>query len=194
MTASLRNNREKVLAMITAGLVVSVIAFIVVIEPQLKRHKAHSAHMNQLRLKLTKIRGDLLLKDRIDSVYAQIEPLIAGNGTDQQEMSLFTRELDDLYSSLNVRIKAMKMLASTNEEFYRRLAVKIEMSGRITDIVRFILSVETHPSPVRIEQFEIKAREIVDSVDASFLVTKVVAEQGTEASLDNEEKDTYTGE
>ena len=194
MATSLRNNREKVLAITTAGVVLGAIAFIVVIEPQLKKYKASAARTNQLRLKLTKIRGDLLVKDRIDSVYAQIEPLIAGSGTTHQDMSSFTCELDDLYSGLNVRVRAMKMLANVNDDFYRRLAVRIEMTGKIADIVRFVHSVETHSNPMRIEQFELKAREIVDSVYASFLVTKVVAREKAEDSLDNERKNIYTGE
>ena len=194
MTTSLKNNREKALAIAIAGLVFGTIVFTVVIEPQLKKYKASTARTNQLRLKLAKIRGDLLVKDRIDSAYAQIEPLIAGSGTTNQEKSLFMRELDDLYSGLNVRVRAMNMLPNVNEDFYRRLAVRIEMTGKISDMVRFIHSVETHPNPMRIEKFELKAREIVDSVTASFLVTKVVARDKTGDSLVNEGKNIYTGE
>lgn len=175
MTGS-KKSREKVLAITTVSVVLGAIAFTVVIEPQLKKRKARIAHMNQLQLKLTKMKRDLLLKDRIDSVYSQIEPLIAGSGTNQQEISLFTRELGDLYSGLNVRIKTIKILQVTKEDFYRRLSVKIEMSGHIREILSFVLSVEIHPNPLRIEQFDITAREIVDNVEASFLVTKVVAE------------------
>ena len=172
---SSRSNREKVLAVVTMSVVLGAAIFIVVIEPQLKEHKARLMRMNQLRLKLTKMKGDLLVKDRIDSVYAQIEPLIASSGTDQQEISLFTRELSDLYSKRNVRTRTIKILPLTNEEFYRRLSVRIEMSGHIREILNFIASIEKHPSPIRIEQFDIKSREIVDNVEASFVITKVVA-------------------
>jgi hypothetical protein len=194
MTTSLKNNREKALAIAIAGLVLGIIVFTIVVEPQLKKYKASAARTNQLRLKLAKIRGDLLVKDRIDSAYAQIEPLITGSGTTNREKSLFTRELGDLYSGLNVRVRAMKMLPNVNEDFYRRLAVRIEMTGKIADIVPFIHSVETHPNPMRIEQFELKAREIVDSVTASFMVTKVVAREQAGDSLDNEQKNIFTSE
>jgi hypothetical protein len=45
--------------------------------------------------------------------------------------------------------------------------------------VRFILAVESHAGPLRIEQFGLRARETADEVQASFLVTKVVAEPGS---------------
>lgn len=161
--------------MIAVSVALGATIFIVVIEPQLKEHKARSMRVNQLWLKLTKMKGDLLVKDRIDSVYAQIEPLIASSGTDQQEISLFTRELSDLYSKRNVRTRTIKILPLTNEDFYRRLSIRIEMSGHIREILNFVASVETHHNPIRIEQFDIKSREIVDNVEASFVITKVVA-------------------
>lgn len=177
--ASAKKSREKVLAIIAISVILGAVAFTAIIEPQLKERKARLALMRQLQLKLTKMKGDLLLKDRIDDIYSQIEPLIAGNGTNQQEISLFTRELSDLYSKLNVKTKTIKILPIINEEFYRRLSVKIEMSGHVREILNFILSVETYPNPIRIEQFDIKAREITDNIQASFLVTKVVAEPET---------------
>jgi len=175
--------------MITVSVALGAVIFIVVIEPQLKEHKACSMRMNQLRLKLTKMKGDLLVKDRIDSVYAQIEPLIASSGTDQQEISLFTRELSDLYSKQKVRTRTIKILPIISEEFYRRLSVKIEMSGHIREVLNFIDSVETHPNPIRIEQFDIKSQEIVDNVEASFVVTKVVTKLGKAGSLNDKEED-----
>lgn len=179
MIAGTKNNREKLLAIIAATVILGAVTFIAIIEPQLKERKLRLERMHQLQLNLTKMKGDLLIKDRIDNIYSQIKPLIASNGTDQQEISLFTRELSDLYSKLNVRIRLVKILPIVNEEFYKRLSVKIEMSGHVKNILNFIRSVEAYPNLIRIEQFDLKAREIVDNVQASFLITKVVAEPET---------------
>jgi len=179
---SVRNNREKLLAIIAAGVITGAVMFTAVISSQLKERKRRLERMHQLQLKLTKMKGDLLIKDRIDEVYSRIEPLIASNGTEQQEISQFTRELGDLYSKLNVKIRSVKILPMVNEEFYRRLAVKIEMSGHIKNILNFISCVETYPDPIRIEQFDLKTRDTVDNIQASFLVSKVVAKAEIEAN------------
>jgi len=121
----------------------------------------------------------LLIKDRIDNIYLQIEPLITNHGSDQQEISAFTRELSDLYSNLNVKTRSIRILPTVNEEHYRRLSVRIEMQGHIREILNFIVSVENTPNPVRIEQFDLRCREIADNVQASFVISKVVAEPET---------------
>jgi Tfp pilus assembly protein PilO len=173
------SNREKFLAAITAIVVICAVVFVVIIEPQLKKRSASLERMHQLQLKLTKMKGDLLIKDRIDSIYSQIEPLLAGSGTDQQEKSGFTRELSGLYSKLNVTITSTTILPTVDERYYRCLSAKIEMQGHIREIFNFILAVENHHNPIKIEQFNFKAREIIDNVNASFLVTKVVAKSQT---------------
>ena len=179
MITGTKNNREKLLAIITATVILGTVIFIAIIEPQLKERKLRLDRMHQLQLKLIRMRGDLLVKDRIDDIYSQIKPLITSSGTDQQEISLFTRELSDLYSKLNVKIRSVKILPIVDEEFYKRLSIKIEMSGHIKSLLDFILSIETYSNPVRIEQFDLKAREIMDNIQASFLITKVVTEPET---------------
>jgi Tfp pilus assembly protein PilO len=187
MTISEKNKREKILAIITSVVIAGAVIFITIIKPQLVKYKAGLNRVHQLQLKLTKMQADLRIKDRIDDIYSQIEPLISGTGTGQQEISLFTRELNNLYSKLNVKIRSVKILPTTSEEFYRRLSMKIEMYGPVKNILDFILSVERYPHPIRIEQFDLKAQDTADNVEASFLITKVVSEPQKTGQLNAKE-------
>ena len=56
------------------------------------------------------------------------------------------------------------------------MSTKIEMSGPIKDILSFIFSVETYPNPLKIEQFDLRAQEVMGNIQASFLISKVVVE------------------
>lgn len=175
----MRVTRPILLAAVTAGVLLSVGMFTLVIEPRLKERHARRAEARALQAKLTKLQADLRVRNRIDQLYEQIAPLLAGTGSDQQEISTFTRELGNLYSRLDVKTRSVKLLPTAQEEFYRLLSIKIEMQGPIRAIVQFILAVESHASPLRIEQFGLRARETADEVQVSFLVTKVVAEPGS---------------
>jgi len=173
MTAKTNRHREKLLAAITVVVVVGVTAFTTIIEPQLDRNKELNGRLRLSQLKLAKMRGDLLVKDRIDSIYAGIEPLIAGTGSEQEEISTFARELHDLCSTLHVR--TMRILPTVKAESNMRLSSRIEMQGSVRDVFGFIARVAGHPRPMKIEQFDLKVQDIVDNAHASFLVTKIVA-------------------
>lgn len=171
------NKRQKTLAVITAAVLGGVLIFITIIDPQLKRGTALNSQMHQLQTRLTKVRSDMLIKDRIDRMYSEIEPLISSTRTDQQEISLLTRQLNDLYSKLPVKIRSVKILPMTETEFYRKVSLKIEMSGKIRDVMKFVFSVERSAEPVRIERFNLKAKEAADHVQASFLISKLTTQQ-----------------
>lgn len=174
MANTIKNSREKAL-LITAAIVLGgVMLFVTIIDPQLKHGEILKGQMYQLQVQLAKMRGDVLIKDRIEQMYRQIEPRISSTRTDQQEISLLARQINDLYSKLPIKIHSVKILPLTNSEFYRKISLKIDMSGNIKDVMKFVNSIETCVDPIKIEQLNLKAREIVDRVQASFLISKVV--------------------
>jgi hypothetical protein len=167
--------REKTLAAATLVVIVGTVILVFVVEPQLKVHRARIAEVRQAQLQLMKMRTDLLLKNRIDEAYRHVEHLIGGHGTDQQEISVFTREVSDLYAKLNLKTNSVKIFPVQNEQSYRLLSIRIELEGPVQEVLRFILAVEGHPQPLRIEQFALRAQDVIDRVQGSFLVTKVAA-------------------
>lgn len=179
MNTDTLKEREKFLSIVATVVIVGALLFGMIVNPQLNERKQRIERMGQLQLKLAKMKGDLLVKDRIDSIYSQVEPLIAGTGTDQQEVSLFTRQLSELYSKLNVKIRSVKILPISNETFYRRLSIKIEMSGHIKEILRFISVIGTHQNLIAIEQFELRAKETKDNIQTALLISKIVSKKHT---------------
>jgi len=173
--------REKLLAIVTAAILGSIFLFTTIIDPQLKKHKALAAQYTQLQLNLTRAKGNLLIKDRIEKVYTQIEPLIAAQGSEQQQISDFTRLLDQIYSKLNVKIRSVKILPATDESYYRKLTIRIEMKGFVKDFLKFIEAVEQHTEPVRIEQFDLTVQESKDTIIASMIISKIVSAENRSA-------------
>ena len=177
MANSERKKREKILAIVTIIVVLSALTFSIIIEPQLVKRNKSLKRMYQLQLELTKMRTDVRLKDRTDNIYSFYEPVIASIGDDTKDLAVFTRELRDLYNDLDV--KNISINPIIKEEFFKQLSVKIEMSGKIKDILTFICKVDENKKPMHIERMDIISHEITDNVKATFVITKVVAESNT---------------
>ncbi len=177
-----RTNREKALAAITGISILGVAVYAMLVEPQVIRRSARLEQLAQAQLTFTKMSADVLIKDRIDNIYRRLEPLIVSSGADQQEISLFTQELQKLYDKRNLKIRSVKIMPTTKEPFYRRLAIKVEMVGEVGDILGFIRALESHPRPIKIERLDLIAKQIAGRIQASFIVTKVVTESGGESN------------
>ena len=173
--------REKLLAIATAAILISIFLFTMIIDAQLKQHKALSSQFSQLQLDLTRARGNLLIKDRIEKAYSQIEPLIASQGSQQQQISDFTRLLDQIYSKINVKIRSVKILPVADENYYRKLTIRIEMKGFVKDFLKFIDAVEQHTEPIRIEQFDLTSQQTKDNIMASMIISKIVSTENRPA-------------
>jgi Tfp pilus assembly protein PilO len=173
--------REKLLIIFTAVVLGTVLLFTSIIDPQLKKHKALSSKFSQLKLDLTKARGNLLMKDRIEKAYSQIEPLITTQGNEQQQISDFTRMLDQIYSKLNIKIRSVKILPDVNENYYQKLSIRIEMTGPIKDFLKFIENIEQRQEPIRIEQFELTSQESADTVMTSLIISKIASKENKPA-------------
>ena len=119
MKITTNNNREKLLAIITAAILAGTFLFTIIVEPQLIKRKISLEQLRKLQLEAVRMKANLLIKDRIEKKYSQISILIHGTGTDQQEISLFSRELNDLYSRLPVKIRTVKLLPLVQEQHYR---------------------------------------------------------------------------
>ncbi|UCG49932.1 MAG: hypothetical protein JSU94_09135 [Phycisphaerales bacterium] len=175
MKTSAKTGREKYLGVIALGVAIICVMFVVVIEPQLKQRKALLKRMYGLNLKLTKMQGDLLIKDRIDRIYAKLEPLIASSGTELRERVLLLTELRNMCSKAGVNPARQTLPPAENEDYYSRLSANIEIDGHVKDIVNFVITVEASPDPIRIESFNFNATNVEDNIHASFVISKIIA-------------------
>lgn len=173
------SKREKTLAVITAVVLFCAAVFFGIVLPEIQHYHLQKQRLSKMREKLAKMNGDLMVKDQIQNFYARIEHLLVSEETEQREISALTQELTDLYSSLNVKVRSIKILPVTKQEFYTKLAVRIEMTGHIRDILKMIFSLERYREPISIEKLELFAQDTTDRVKAVFTVTKVTAELST---------------
>lgn len=175
MDAVQLKKREMRLAVITAVILVSFLVFTIVIDPQLKRHKELSIDMHELNVKLTKMKADMLAKDRIERVYSEIKPFIVAEGTEQQQKSTFTKQLSEIYKKLNVKPRSVKILPIAKEPYYNRISIRIEMTLEIKEFLSFVAGVEASDMPIRIEQFDLRVPEVTDKIHMSMIVSRVVS-------------------
>jgi len=168
-------SRSKLLLCLLVGATLAAFLGSLIVNPQLQRFRRRCRDLQQLQSRLARMRADLLIKDRIDAFYRRHADMLAGTGPDQQEISRFTSTLNELYLPLDVKIRSVKILPVVQEPFYRKLSLKMEIVAPAPRILRFIAALAALPEPVKVEQCSIHADETPDSLQAAFLITKILA-------------------
>ena len=172
------NPREKVLFQITCGVIVAVILYSIIITPQQQQRKDIQQRQAELEADLQKLQADFQVKDQIDLAYARVEPMLNNGQTDQQEISHFTRQLHELYGPLRLTIKSVKILPLTRETHTRKLAIKIELKGKVSQMITFITRLTGCSGPIKIEQFQLQAMDVAELLHGTFKISKIVGPKG----------------
>lgn len=174
MDTSRFNQREKILGLSTVIITLAVLFYIVMLEPQIKRHDVLRKQLDNLNVRYTKMRTDVLMRDRINNAFGQVQHLISTTGTEQQQISNFTRELSDVYSNQNIKVRSVKILPCLREPHYTQLTIKADLTGHIRDFIKLVSQLETLNKPVRIESFELNSQGPTDNIHVSLMITKIV--------------------
>lgn len=168
------NARERVLAGATASLLLGVMLFEVVFQPQWSRYVQLKQEVARREVALTRMRANMQLKDQIEARYSQLKGLIRESGSASQEMSRFTQLLTSLYERLGLQVRSVRPLPDEDEGFYRKFSLSIEMEGPVGELAKFLAAAASASDPIRIEQIDLNCKERPEFVTALAVVTKVV--------------------
>lgn len=168
-----KNKREKVVGVMAGVFLVSVMFYVMVVEDGIVKYRDKTRELESVKIGYFKMRSDMMLKDRITKKFGEIEDSVASAGGAQQEISAFSNELNNIYSKFGVSVRSIKILPVVNEEFYRKIKIKLEVEGGAKEIARLIEGIEENEQAYNLEKINIKAKQTTDNVVCGFVISKI---------------------
>ncbi len=176
------SRRERILAIITAILIVAVVLFEFILEPQLNTQKELIARNTDLSLKATVIQNDLRLRNQVEQQYSRIKTqLIRGDEddhkprTNDQELGTFAKSLIDLHEKHGLIRKSFTLSGTEEQPSFKVLRLQLEVQGHINRMLGFIQAIEFSPEPWSIFRCDMRAQDQKDIVVVRFEIHKIVA-------------------
>ena len=170
-----KNKREKFIGVSAVIFLVGVMFYVLVVEDGMARYRAKANELDAVKVGYAKMRSDMMLKDRIAEKFGEIESSVVSSGNSQQEISVFSNELNDIYSKFGVSVRSIKILPVVNEKFYRKIKIRFEVEGQAKEVLRLIEAMESKEQAYRFEKVNIKAKQTRDNVNCGFVVSKIVS-------------------
>lgn len=178
MLKTITNQREKILIRITAAVIIAVLLYNLIIGPQRVKQRQYQQQRQELELNLRKLQADFQIKDQTEALYQRIAPMLRCDQSDQQAISYFTRQLNEIYNPLALTIQSVKILPLIRDTHTRKLFIRIEIKGKVKQVITFISQLSKHPEPIKIEQFQLQATDIAEVIHTTFLISKIVGPKG----------------
>lgn len=176
------SHRERLLALTTGILIIVVVLFEFIFEPQLEKRKQLMTQYIDLKLKATVIQNDLLVRDHVEQQYklirAQLQCDLNSNQsqrTDDQELGSFAQSLLNLQEKHGLAQKSFRLSGTEQQASFKILKLQLELQGHVSRLLHFIRAVEYSSEPWEIHRCDIRACDQKDIVKAIFEIRKIVA-------------------
>lgn len=136
-------------------IIVTVIGYVVVVEPFWKKYVFIEDEIREKQVEFMKLRKMLLLKDSIENAYEKILPAISQDGSDEERLALFLKEVELTARSAGVYITNLKPLSIAQEDRYKKYSVRVEAEGKMNALASFLYHLPDSAQLISMEQLQI---------------------------------------
>jgi hypothetical protein len=166
--------REKLILILTAGIIVCAISFNLLIEPVLTKNAALNKEINIARSKLEKYAALLSRKDYIHKEYNKLTlTLRRGDASKDTFLDLLT-EIENLARDAKIRIidvrpqGTAKRIGSEKESL-----IELRTEGDLESYLRFIYNTENSSFLLTIDNFQLNSKANSQSLEGNFLISQI---------------------
>ena len=152
--------REKILGIITIGVVLAALMYNFVVEPLVKRWNALEKGVSDKEALLRKHNRILRNKEIIEkshskyTAYFETEILTA-----EEESAIVLSNIEKLARGTDVRITNIKPLTVKNFENYNKYTFRVSTESRMEQLSKFIYDLQSSQQLLKIERMVLRAKE-----------------------------------
>jgi Tfp pilus assembly protein PilO len=165
--------RERIILLMTAELVLILAFYVLALKPMLKKVDALNveiAAQELLRQKSLRIIGQ---ESRVSNQYQKYADLVKLKASEEQEMAKMLAEIEGAAKEIQIRILDMKPQKIKTIDFYRNFGVDLIIEGPLKDITHFLYDLQNLPHLIKVDRLHLEKESVVQPVlKASLTVSK----------------------
>lgn len=169
------SQREKNILIIIVSFLVFYAGYNFLFEPLIKKLSSLNKEIASKELKIKKGYKILNQEGVVVEEYKKYAQYLRQNSSDEQEMSSILSEIEAVAHQLNLRISDMKPHKVKVIDFYNSYAVEIECEGKLSEISKFIYTLQSPPHLLKTEKLRLeKQASASNNLKSYLLVTKIL--------------------
>lgn len=150
------NKKELNLLILCCIIVTTVLSYVIIIEPFLKRYKSIKGEIQARQVKLLKLKRTLLLKEPVELSYLEILPRLSQIGSDEEKYALFLKEVELTSRRNNIYITTLKPISVKKDNSKtKKYIIKVEAEGRLDSLAKFLYALPESGLLLSLEQLQI---------------------------------------
>jgi len=134
------NKKELNLLVLCCIIVISLLIYVFIIEPCVKKYDFFKKEVDEKRIKFLKLQKVLFLKEPVEGAYQEILPSISQIGSDEERFALFLKEVELSSRKSSVYITSLKPIGIIDQGNYKEYLMGMEAEGTMAALAKFLHS------------------------------------------------------
>jgi len=151
-------NRQQLLMIVAGAAVALLLADSLVFTPLVKLWKARSAHIVELRKKVNDGDGLVRRDTAIQARWSQMQSNTLPNNASMAEQKLLAA-FDKWSQDARISVNSITPQWKRDNDEYQTLECRVDASGSVGTLGKFLFNIETDPMALKVEAVEINARD-----------------------------------
>ena len=148
--------RERILAVITALVVVGVPTYLNLVRPAVDDYRDLRHRLNAQQAQYAKLQRNLAAADAVDAQITALGAAAWQQESDEVTLSSFLGDLELLARRPTLRIVGMNPLAPKENSTYKLYPVRLTVAGRGPEVVQFVAELTNGKSAVGLNSFSVR--------------------------------------
>jgi len=170
--------RERNILIIILSVLLVFAIYSLIFQPLIERLSFLNNEIESKELKLRKNQKILNLEKSASLDYKKYEQYLKQNASEEQAMASLLSEIESVAHQVNIQVNDMKPRKVKRIDFYNNFAVEIDTEGRLSDILKFVYTLQNSPHLLKAENVRLEKQSSASSLLKGYLlVTKILIPQ-----------------
>lgn len=142
--------------------------------PLVGERRMAEARLLDVETQRQSVQRNLAAREAVERNFSALQEQLQKVRSNEEELSLFLRTLNQMLSGLSLRIGQVRALPSEVQPTYKRHTVQIEVTGPLGGLAQLLAEVSLSKLPIRIERFEMVGGGTDGRVDATLWISELI--------------------
>jgi Tfp pilus assembly protein PilO len=142
--------------------------------PLVSQRRTAEAQLLEAEIRQQSVERNLAAREAVERNFAALQDQLQKTRSNEEELSVFLRTLNQMLTGLSLRIGQIRALPSEVQPTCKKHTVQIEVTGLLSGLSRLLAEVSLSKLPIRVERLELAGDGTDGRVDGTLWISELI--------------------
>lgn len=179
------SDRERKIFAICILVIIGSLIHVLGLEPLILKYQHQKVEVLRKEKEFLKLSRVFLNREGIESEYKRFKEKIGSEISDEEAVSKFLKEIENLTRKARLQIISMKPSSVKERDLYKESLIEMETEGNISNLARFLYELEKVDKFLKVKRLQVNSISRASSLKIYLMIGKILTTGKSDVGKDN---------